>query len=124
MITLPAEVMSAMDTMAERDMKRWVAVRDVVGKGVGVHVADNPLVQAIVGWEVEGEATDGGALDGLDDKTRKALARSQSRSRAKEAYQHHNKQRATKRAQAALEPATVSKSTCSTAHTAGEGDEG
>ena len=88
-----------LEVVGWREMKRWVAVRDVVGKGVGVHVADNPLVQAIVGWEVEGEATDGGALDGLDDKTRKALARSQSRSRAKEAYQHHNKQRAKKRAQ-------------------------
>ena len=55
-----------LDVVGWREIKVWVAVRQVVGKGVGVHVAENPLVQGLVGWEVEGEAE--GQADGLDEK--------------------------------------------------------
>jgi hypothetical protein len=55
-----------LEVVGWREIKVWAAVREVVGKGVGVHVAENPVVQGLVGWEAEAEAD--GQPDGLDEK--------------------------------------------------------
>ena len=76
-----------------RAVRVWDAIRQVVGGGVGVHLSENELVAGLIGWEGEDEGPDG---EDVDERTKRLDARAASKSRAKEAYQLHNKQRSKK----------------------------
>ena len=76
-----------------RAVKVWEAIRQVVNGGVSVHVNENELVAGLIGWEGD---EDGGDGEDVDERTKRLDARAASKSRTKEAYQLHNKQRSKK----------------------------
>ena len=76
-----------------RAVRVWDAIRQVVGGGVGVHLSENELVAGLIGWEGDEDGPDG---EEVDQRTKRLDARAASKSRAKEAYQQHNKQRSKK----------------------------
>jgi len=83
-----------------REVKQFTAIKAVVSQGIGVHLRDNSTLQSLMSWSDQHSSVeaDSEVMGGLDDRGRKALQRAQSKSKAKEMYQHHNKQRQKKMA--------------------------
>jgi hypothetical protein len=67
------------------------AIRDVIGKGLNTHFVHNETIQQIFDLYIE-------SGDGVDDPSRKASSRAQSKIKARENYEARSKSRSKKQA--------------------------